>query len=59
MREGRYRQINNLGDFSHDMASFVDFIGEGVYRKALKKIHADLDSKGFVTQSDDACSPWN
>jgi len=50
----RYREINGLDDFSHDVAVVVDFIGEKEYRQALEKIGTDLNSKGFVTPFDDA-----
>ena len=50
----RYRQINSLDDFSHDVAIFIDFIGEKEYRRTLEKIGTDLNSKGFVTSFDDA-----
>jgi hypothetical protein len=50
----RYREINGLDDFSHDVAVVVDFIGEKEYRRALEKIGIDLNLKGFVTPFDDA-----
>ncbi len=40
----RYREINNLEDFSHHVAVVVDFIGEKEYRQALEKIGSDLNS---------------
>jgi hypothetical protein len=50
----RYRETNTLDDFSRDVATAVDFIGETEYRRALEKIGNDLNSKGFVTAFDDA-----
>jgi hypothetical protein len=50
----RYRDINTLDDFSRDVATAIDFIGETEYRRALEKIGNDLNSKGFVTAFDDA-----
>lgn len=43
----RYREINNLDDFSRDVATVIDFIGEAQYRQALAKIGNDLNSKGI------------
>jgi hypothetical protein len=50
----RYRAINSLDDFSHDVAVVVDFIGQKEYQQALEKIGTDLNLKGFVTAFDDA-----
>ncbi len=50
----RYRDSNNLDDFSHDVRVVVDFIGEREYRRAFETIRRDLNSKGFVTPFDDA-----
>jgi hypothetical protein len=50
----RYREMNSFDDISRDVAVAVNFIGQDEYRQALKKIGSDLNSKGFVTPSDDA-----
>lgn len=50
----RYRDMNSFDDISHDVAVVVDFIGQKEYRQALEKIGTNLNSKGFVTPSDDA-----
>jgi hypothetical protein len=50
----RYREMNSFDDISRDVAVAVNFIGQDEYRQALKKIGTDLNSKGFVTPSDDA-----
>ena len=55
----RYREMNSFDDISRDVAVAVNFIGQDEYRQALKKIGSDLNSKGFVTPSDDASFAWN
>ncbi len=50
----RYRDMNRLDDFSHDVKVILDFIGEKKYQSALEKVGNDLRSKGFVTPFDDA-----
>ena len=49
----RYRDINDLRDFSGDVALVVDFLGEAEYRSALEKLGRSLRAKGFVTPHDD------
>jgi hypothetical protein len=50
----RYREINNMGDISRDIAVVVDFIGQKDYRRSLEAIRDALNAKGFVTHIDDA-----
>jgi hypothetical protein len=50
----RYREINDLGDISRDVAVVVDFIGEEEYGRSFAAIKKSLNLKGFVTPFDDA-----
>ena len=49
----RYRDINDLRDFTRDVASVVDFVGEAEYRLALDELGRSLRAKGGVTPNDD------
>ena len=49
----RYRDINDLRDFSRDAASVVDFVGEAEYHVALDELGRSLRAKGGVTPNDD------
>jgi hypothetical protein len=50
----RYREINDVGDFSRDVAVVIDFIGQEEYRRSFAAIGKSLNLKGFVTPFDDA-----
>jgi phenylpyruvate tautomerase PptA (4-oxalocrotonate tautomerase family) len=49
----RYRALTLAEDFSRDLATFVDFIGESEYRRLLLRIGEGLNLKGYVTRLDD------
>ena len=49
----RYREVNDLRDFSFDVASVVDFVGEAEYRLALDELGRSLRAKGGITPHDD------
>jgi hypothetical protein len=51
--EMRYRALTPAEDFSRDVATCVDFIGESEYRGLLDNIGRGLNSKGYVTRLDD------
>lgn len=50
----RFRDVNDLEDFSRDVAVVIDFIGEKDYRASFAAIKKSLNLKGFVTPFDDA-----
>ncbi|MGO9592983.1 MAG: hypothetical protein ACLQFF_12570 [Steroidobacteraceae bacterium] len=49
----RYRPFTNLTDFSHDLATFVTFIGGAEYGRRLHRLGKGLNHKGYVTPVDD------
>jgi hypothetical protein len=49
----RYRALTQADDFSRDVATFVNFIGENEYRRLLINIGKGLNVKGYVTRLDD------
>jgi hypothetical protein len=49
----RYRALTQADDFSRDVATFVNFIGESEYCRLLSNIGKGLNEKGYVTALDD------
>jgi phenylpyruvate tautomerase PptA (4-oxalocrotonate tautomerase family) len=49
----RYRTFTLPEDFSRDVATSIDFIGESEYRGLLDDIGRGLNLKGYVTRLDD------
>ena len=45
----RYRALTQADDFSRDVATFVNFIGESEYCRLLSNIGKGLNVKGYVT----------
>lgn len=50
----RYREVNDVKDFSHDVDVVINFIGQDECRHSLETIRHSLRSKGFVSAFDDA-----
>ena len=46
----RYRALTQADDFSRDVATFVNFIGESEYCRLLSNIGKELNVKGYVTR---------
>jgi hypothetical protein len=49
----RYRSKNTADDFSRDVATFLNLIGGGEYRRLLLNLGKGLNLKGYVTETDD------
>jgi hypothetical protein len=49
----RYRAFTLPEDFSRDVATSIDFIGESEYRALLDNIGRGMNFKGYVTRLDD------